>query len=70
MRTEAVSAGFYESAFKFDGSSSAERFQRIQILTVQELLTGKKLEYPRHRIETFRQAARNPKSRAEQTGLF
>ncbi len=70
MRTEAVSAGFYESAFKFEGSASGEKFPRLQILSIQDLLSGKKLEYPRHRIETFRQAARNPKPSAEQTGLF
>jgi DNA modification methylase len=64
MRTEAVSAGFYESEhFK-------DRHPRIQILTIKELLSGKPLQYPRHRIETFKQAQRKPKSKGEQTGLF
>jgi len=70
MKTEAVSAGFYESALKFEGSSRTERFPKIQILTIEELLEGKKLAYPRHRIETFKQAARKPKAKGEAPGLF
>ena len=67
MMTEAVSAGFYESALRVEGQSS-EKFPKIQILTIEELLSGKKLAYPRHRIETFKQAERKTKS--EQPGLF
>ncbi|MGO9239225.1 MAG: DNA methyltransferase [Bryobacteraceae bacterium] len=67
MMTEAVSAGFYESALRVEGQSS-EKFPKLQILTIEELLGGKKLAYPRHRIETFKQAERKTKS--EQPGLF
>jgi DNA modification methylase len=64
MKVEAVSAGFYESEhFK-------DRHARIQILTIAELLAGKPLQYPRHRIETFKQAERKSKSQGEQAGLF
>ena len=69
MRTEAVSAGFYESALKMEGKS-AEKFSRIQILTIAELLAGKKLEFPRHNIATFKQAERKSKVREKQGGLF
>jgi SAM-dependent methyltransferase len=62
MLTEAASAGFYEPK-EFPG-----RYPRLQILTVAELLSGKKLEYPAHRVETFAKAERKTKSRQE--GLF
>lgn len=69
MRTEAVSAGFYESALKMEGKS-AEKFPRIQVLTIAELLAGKKLEFPRHNIATFKRAERKSKVREKQGGLF
>ena len=64
MRTEAVSTGFYESEYFKD------RHPRVQILTIGELLNGKELQYPRHRIETFKQAERKSKLKGEQVGLF
>jgi site-specific DNA-methyltransferase (adenine-specific) len=69
MKTEAVSAGFYESALKMEGASS-EKFPKIQILTIADLLDGKKLEFPRHNIATFKQAERKSKSKEQQGGLF
>ena len=69
MRTEAVSAGFYESALKMEGLSS-ERFPKIQILTIPDLLSGKKLAFPRHNVSTFKKAHRKSKVKAEQGGLF
>jgi site-specific DNA-methyltransferase (adenine-specific) len=62
MLTEAAAAGFYESK-EFSG-----RYPRPQILTIAELLAGKKLEYPAHRVETFAKAERKTKS--QQEGLF
>ncbi len=38
MRTEAASAGFYESPWG--------KHPRIQLLTVADLLNGKKVDYP------------------------
>lgn len=70
MNTEAVSAGFYESAFRFEGTQKIERFPKIQILTIDQLLRGKHLQYPQHRVETFKQAERKPKSKGEQVELF
>lgn len=69
MRTEAISAGFYESGVKLEGVS-AEKFPRIQILTIEDLLAGKKLLFPRHHIATFKQAERKSKVVVEQGGLF
>ncbi len=62
MLTEAAATGFYESK-EFPG-----RYPRLQILTIAELLAGKKVEYPAHRVETFAKAERKTKS--EQTDLF
>jgi DNA modification methylase len=70
MKTEAVSAGFYESAFRFEGTQKVERFPKIQVMTIDELLQGKRLQYPQHRVETFKQAERKPKSKGEQVELF
>ncbi len=62
MLTEAAAAGFYESR------DLPGRYPRLQILTIGELLSGKKLEYPTHRVETFAKAQRKTKTRQE--GLF
>jgi DNA modification methylase len=62
MLTEAAATGFYESK-DFPG-----RYPRLQILTIAELLAGKKLEYPTHRVETFAKAER--KTKHEQEPLF
>jgi hypothetical protein len=52
MRSEAASAGFYESP------SSRQRFPRIQILTIAELLEGKSIQYPMALNVTFPTAPR------------
>ena len=69
MKTEAVSTGFYESALKLEGGT-AEKFPKIQILTIAELLEGKKLAFPRHVLATFKTAERKSKSKEQQVGLF
>ena len=75
MLTEAA-AGFYEPSepaekfIKVRRASSA-RYPRIQILTIAELLGGKKLAYPSGPVgpdKTFAKAERKPKS--QQAGLF
>jgi site-specific DNA-methyltransferase (adenine-specific) len=62
MLTEAAAAGFYESKH-FPG-----RRPRLRILTVAELLAGKRIQYPDHRVETFARAER--KTKHEQEALF
>jgi hypothetical protein len=62
MLTEAAAAGFYESK-DFPG-----RYPRLQILTIAELLAGKRILYPNHRVETFAKAER--KTKTEQQDMF
>jgi hypothetical protein len=62
MLTAAAAAGFYEPK-EFPG-----RYPRVQILTIEDLLKGKKILHPEHRVETFAKAER--KSKAQQDGLF
>ncbi len=57
-----AAAGFYEPK-EFPG-----RYPRLQILTIAELLAGKRLEYPAQRDETFAKAER--KTKTEQERLF
>ncbi len=73
MLTEAAAAGFYEPPEPTEKYIKAplgppNRYPRLQILTIAELLAGKKLEYPAHRVETFAKAER--KTKAQQEGLF
>jgi hypothetical protein len=63
MTTEAVSVGFYES-------EHYGNFPKIQILTIEEILEGKRLLYPHYGATTFKRAERQSKSRTEQGGLF
>ncbi len=64
MRTEAVSAGFYRSpGFNTD-------YPRIQILTVEELLHGARVQMPPP-YGTFKQAERvKPPANSEQTSFL
>lgn len=54
--------GLYES------EDFPARHPRLQILTIAELLAGKELEYPAHRVETFAEGER--KTKTQQEGLF
>lgn len=51
MLTEAASAGFYTSNFEWDGKKI---FPKIQILTIEDLLKGKSIEYPKGTNITFK----------------
>jgi hypothetical protein len=62
MLTEAAAAGFYES------KDLPGQYPRLQILTIAELLEGKRIQYPEYRVETFAKAGRKTKS--TQDGLF
>lgn len=64
MRTEAASAGFYKSPWG--------NHPRLQIVTVGELLDGKKLDAPpaRQTSVTFKQAPRARGKAAEQKALY
>ena len=53
MRSEAASAGFYPAPW-------GKQYPRLQLLTVEELLTGKIVDFPRENV-TFKKA---PKAKA------
>jgi DNA modification methylase len=67
MRTEAASAGFYQSPW-------GTRHPRVQILTVQDLLDGKKIDMPPSRdLRTLKKAPKakpNPGSTTKNLLLF
>jgi DNA modification methylase len=67
MIEEATTAGFYEPEH-FPGTY----YPRIQILTIQQLLDGKQVQYPRHApVATFKRAPRAQKANDnEQNQLF
>ncbi len=63
MMKEAAEAGFYTSP---DGT----KYPRMQILTVEQLLHGQQVEYPRYaRNESFKQAPRSRGAAAENMDL-
>jgi len=67
MRTEAAAAGFYDSP------GWKKKYARLQLLTVAELLAGKRLDYPpsAQTNVTFKKAPRAKLGRAaEQPGLY
>ena len=65
MKTEAVTAGFYESTLW------GKKYPKIQLFTVEELLTGKKVEMPpiRQVEATFKKAPKVTKQKGEQQEL-
>lgn len=54
MKREAASAGSYEAPF------SKKKYQRVQLLTVEEILAGKRIEFPDADVRTFKQAKPMP----------
>jgi site-specific DNA-methyltransferase (adenine-specific) len=65
MKREAVAAGFYEPP-RFPG----RRYPRLQILTVQELLSGARVQYPQLApVATFKRAKRERKKQLRQERL-
>ena len=63
MQKEAVSAGYYHSTLY------NRDYPKIQILTVEELLQGKKVDMPPTSIEFFPKAPRVSKKEGEQIAL-
>lgn len=65
MRSEAASAGFYESRW-------GTKHPRLQLLTIAELLGGKGIDYPapRHTSRTFKQAPKAQQDQGEQGSFF
>jgi DNA modification methylase len=65
MLKEAAGAGFYTSAW-----TASRQFPRLQILTVEEILAGKKIEFPPFTEPVYKKAVRQAKGGPEQGGLF
>jgi hypothetical protein len=64
MLKEAAQAGFYQPP------GLADRYPRLQILNISELLEGKKIDYPRFAADaTFKKAPRARKAVEEQMQL-
>jgi hypothetical protein len=66
MLTEAVSAGFFESALW------GQRYPKVQLLTIAELLAGKRVEMPpiRQMGATFKKAPEISKQQKDQQGFL
>lgn len=60
MKKEAVEAAFYKPTYLTDAH---ERYPKIQILTIEDLLEGKGIQRPYMRNVTFKQSPRAPKTR-------
>lgn len=65
MKQEAVTASFY-----IPEHFATKKYPRIQILTVKELLDGKRPDYPEFGAATFKKAQFQDKPTAEQDLLF
>lgn len=64
MKKEAFATGFYEPEYL-----PGKHYPRLQILTIEELLNGKQLEYPRIAPEvTFKKAERKIKANEAEQG--
>ena len=59
MKREAAEAGFY------DPPGLLPPVPRLQILTIEELLSGRKLDYPKVAVATFKKAPRQTKSKRQ-----
>ena len=65
MEQEALASGLYVPEHFPDS-----QFPRLQILTIEQLLAGRQVEYPRIGVQaTFRQAPRRRRPQGEQTSL-
>jgi hypothetical protein len=58
MRSEAAAAGFYVPPVAVE-----QKYAKIQILTVGQLLEGKRVEFPPQANVTFKKAPRNKGTR-------
>lgn len=68
MIREALAAGYYK--LNIVGTTQYRQYPKIQILTIEELLSGKKLHAPLHEDMTFRRAERVEEEQEEHPELF
>ena len=66
MRKEAAEAGFWQTK-----SVSQAKHPRLQILTIEDLLAGKKIDMPaQQEIRSFKQAPKAKGKKADDAKLF
>ena len=66
MRQEAAEAGFWQT-----GSVGKSSHPRLQLLTIEELLAGKRIDMPaQQEIRSFKQAPKTKGKQADQSHLF
>lgn len=66
MRKEAAEAGFWQTR-----TVGGSKHPRLQILTIEELLAGKRIDMPPQQdVRSFKQAPKARPKRREQAGLF
>jgi site-specific DNA-methyltransferase (adenine-specific) len=66
MRKEAAEAGFWQTK-----SLAGTKHPRLQILTIEELLAGKRIDMPTQQdIRSFKQAPKAKSKRKDEAGLF
>lgn len=58
MRNEATTAGFYQPDIKFGGNREARKYEKIQILTIEDLFDGKRPHIPWVDPSVFKKAKR------------
>jgi site-specific DNA-methyltransferase (adenine-specific) len=64
MQKETAVAGFYQPP------GSTDKYPRIQVLSIAELLAGKKLDYPRYAVDaTFKKAPKARRAAEQQIPL-
>ena len=67
-QTAATASRKESAAGNYEPKDFHGRYPRLQILTIAELLDGKKIQFPEHRVEIFAKAER--KTKHEQEELF
>jgi len=66
MKEEAIAAGYYDPEYL----SQEHRAPKVQILTIQQLLNGAEIKYPRQAIATHKKASRKHKDSPTQQDLY
>jgi site-specific DNA-methyltransferase (adenine-specific) len=70
MKKEAADAGFFQPKGVVNPYGS-QKHPRLQILTIEELLAGKKIDMPpQHDIRSFKQAPRAKGKKKDEAKLF
>jgi DNA modification methylase len=69
MLNEATAAGFYQPDMKFEGNREARRYEKIQILTIEDLFGGKRPHIPWVDPSVFKRAKRETSEKQSKLDL-